>query len=42
VIDDPQLYLVNASRVTAIVERKKERARAQATARKEKEEKTDR
>ncbi len=41
-IDDPQLFLVNASRVNAIVERKKERAAAQATARKEREAKKDR
>ncbi len=36
VIDDPQLYLVNAARISSIVERKKERSRAQSTASKEK------
>lgn len=32
VIDDPQLYLVNATRVTSVVERKQQRAQRQAAA----------
>ena len=37
VIDDPQLFLVDASRINAIVQQKKERELAQETARRQKE-----